>query len=122
MKLAERFSHLAEEMAEIDPQHKEGITALLNSVSKIDFTETPDGSVLDIKLYPSAVKGEKGLAALISAIKTFFSQGGFAVQFNIVDGDALLDAQRSPEQYETLQVRVTGYSAYFTKLSKYEQD
>ncbi len=58
----------------------------------------------------------------ISAVKTSFAEGGYALQFNVIDEETLLEAQRNPEQYESLQVRVTGYSAYFTKLSKYEQD
>ena len=116
------FVPLAPGVGPMVGRDKEGITALFGSVSKLDFTETPDGSVLDIKMHPSAVKGEKGLASLVSAIKTFFAEGGFALQFNIVDEKTLLEAQRNPEQYESLQVRVTGYSAYFTKLSKYEQD
>lgn len=116
------FMPLAPGVGPMPGRDKKGITALLGSVSKIDFTETPNGSVLDLRLHPSAVRGKEGLTAFISAIKTFFAEGGYALQFNVVDEKTLLDAQRHPEQYESLQVRVTGYSAYFTKLSKYEQD
>ena len=99
-----------------------GIMALLESVAKLDFTETPDGSVLDLRLHPSSVAGMAGLDAMVSLVRAFFARGGFAVQFNVLDGDALLAAQREPEAYATLQVRVAGYSDYFVNLSREVQD
>ncbi|MBN1686527.1 MAG: hypothetical protein JW852_07715 [Spirochaetales bacterium] len=99
-----------------------GVTALINSVTKLDGTLTPNGAVVDVTLHPSAVAGEEGLEALISLMKTFFAQGGYGVQFNVFDVETLKDAQRNPEQYATLQVRVTGWSVYFTSMSKLEQD
>jgi len=103
-------------------QDKNGVTALLGSAAKLDFALTPDGSVLDVMLHPSAVEGEKGSDAIAGLIRTFFAQGGYALQFNTVDIETLRDAQREPERYANLQIRVSGYSAYFTNLSKYEQD
>jgi formate C-acetyltransferase len=100
----------------------DGVTGLINSVTKLDFTETPNGSVLDVTLHPTAVAGDEGLHAFVSLIKTFFAEGGYAVQFNVLDAETLRDAQRHPEQYKSLQVRVTGWSVYFTTLSKKEQD
>jgi pyruvate formate-lyase/glycerol dehydratase family glycyl radical enzyme len=99
-----------------------GVTALLESVRQIDFTETPNGSVLDIRLHPSAVAGTAGLDAMVALVKTFFAQGVFAVQFNVVDAGTLRAAQRDPASYATLQVRVAGYSAYFVNLSRDVQD
>ncbi len=99
-----------------------GVTALINSVTKLDGTSTPNGAVLDVTLHPSAVAGEEGLEALVSLIKTFFAQGGYALQFNVFDVETLKDAQRNPEQYAALQVRVTGWSVYFNSMSKLEQD
>jgi formate C-acetyltransferase len=101
---------------------KKGITALMNSVSKIDATNLPNGAVLDVTLHPSAISGEEGLEALITLIKTFFAKGGYALQFNIYDVSSLRDAQRNPEKYATLQIRLTGWSVYFNTLSKFEQD
>ena len=99
-----------------------GATGLIGSVSKLDFTETPNGSVLDVMLHPTAVKGNEGLDAFVTLIKTFFAGGGYALQFNVFDVDTLRDAQRHPERYASLQIRVTGWSVHFTKLSKFEQD
>ena len=99
-----------------------GVTALINSVVKLDGTQSPNGAVLDITLHPSAVAGEDGLDALIALTKTFFARGGYGLQFNVFDVETLKDAQRIPEQYSTLQVRVTGWSVYFTSMSREEQD
>jgi formate C-acetyltransferase len=99
-----------------------GITALLASVSKIDFTETPNGSVLDLRLHPSSVAGPHGLDALIALARIYLQRGVYALQFNVVDADTLRAAQRNPEAYATLQVRVAGYSAYFCNLTRDIQD
>ena len=99
-----------------------GVTALLKSVSKLDFTETPNGAVLDVALHPTAVSGDDGLDAMVALVKTFFARGGYAVQFNVFDAETLRDAQEHPERHASLQIRVTGWSVYFTTLSKYEQD
>jgi formate C-acetyltransferase len=99
-----------------------GVTALLETVNKLDFTQTPNGSVLDVRLHPSSVRGEAGLAAMVALVRTFFARGGFALQFNIVDSATLLAAQRQPEAHATLLVRVAGYSAYFVNLTREMQD
>jgi pyruvate-formate lyase len=101
---------------------RRSVTALIDSLTKLDATELPNGSVLDVTLHPSAVAGPDGLEALTSLIKSFVAKGGYAVQFNVFDAETLRDAQRFPERYSTLQVRVTGWSVYFTCLSKLEQD
>lgn len=101
---------------------KHGVTGLINSVTRLDFTQTPNGAVLDIMLHPSSIRGPEGLEAFVGLIKTFFAQGGYAVQFNVVDPRTLRDAQRHPEKYATLQIRVTGWSVYWVTLPKWEQD
>lgn len=101
---------------------RNGVTALINSVTQLDFTNTPNGAVLDIMLHPSATRGEAGLDAMVTLIKTFFARGGYALQFNVVDAQTLHDAQRHPELYATLQIRVTGWSVYFVTLPAPEQD
>jgi formate C-acetyltransferase len=103
-------------------QDKHGVTALLESVSQLDFTQTPNGAVLDVMLHPSAVRGPEGLDAFVSLIRTFFERGGYALQFNVVNPDTLRDAQVHPKRYATLQIRVTGWSVFFVELSREEQD
>jgi len=99
-----------------------GATGLIESVTGLDFCETPNGAVLDLTLHPSAVRGEEGLQAFVDLIQTFLSEGGYALQVNVIDAETLREAQRNPEQYATLQIRVTGWSVFFVTLSRFEQD
>lgn len=101
---------------------KNGVTALIRSVTKIDLAEFSTGSALDIVLHPSAVRGEDGLIAFYGLLKTYFSLGGFALHGNVFNANDLRAAQKEPEKYQTLQVRVCGWNAYFVNLSKIEQD
>lgn len=81
-----------------------------------------NGTLLNQKFHPSALAGEKGLNDFESLIRTYFDQKGMHMQFNVVDKQTLLDAQAHPENYPYLVVRVAGYSALFTTLSKSLQD
>ena len=101
---------------------KNGITALISSVTKIDHSKFPNGSVLDVLLHPSAVSGEDGLEAFLAILKTYMAKGGFALHGNVFDAKILKEAQKDPQKYATLQVRVCGWNAYFVNLSKPEQD
>lgn len=101
---------------------KNGVTGVIRSVGKINFKAIPDGAVLDIVLHKSAVRGDEGIAALLGLLKTYFMSGGMAMQFNILDPEVLKRAQREPEQYSTLQIRLCGWNVYFINLSKEEQD
>lgn len=101
---------------------KNGITALINSVTKIDFSKFPNGSVLDVLLHPTLIRGDKGLDAFYGILSTYFNQGGFAMHGNVFNVETLKDAQENPEKYKTLQVRLCGWNAYFVNLSKAEQD
>jgi pyruvate-formate lyase len=103
-------------------QDRRGVTGLLGSASKIDYVQTPNGSVLDVTIHPTAVAGEEGLDAFEALVSTYFDQGGYALQFNVFDTDTLRDAQKYPDRYQSLQIRVTGWSVYFNALSKHEQD
>lgn len=103
-------------------QDKNGVTALINSVTKIDHTLFPNGTVLDVVLHPSAVSGEEGLNAFYSLLKTYMCKGGMALHGNVFNADELKKAQKDPEKYKNLQVRVCGWNAYFVNLSKTEQD
>lgn len=101
---------------------KHGVTALINSASKIDCTQIPDGAVLDLVLHPTAVRGDEGITAMQGLLHAYMKQGGFSVQFNVLDADILRKAQREPDRYRNLQVRLCGWNVYFVNLSKAEQD
>ena len=99
-----------------------GPTAAANSVSKLDHSIASNGTLFNQKFHPSALSGRAGLENFVSYIRGFFDQKGSHIQFNVVSRDTLLDAQKNPEQYKTLVVRVAGYSALFTSLSRSLQD
>lgn len=101
---------------------RKGITALIHSAGKIDASQFPNGSVLDVVLHPSAVKGEDGLSAFYAILMTYFKKGGLALHGNVFHAEDLKKAQKDPETYKNLQVRVCGWNAYFVNLSKTEQD
>lgn len=103
-------------------QDKNGITALINSATKIDHSKYPNGTVLDVVLHPSAVSGEDGINAFYALLKTYMLKGGMALHGNVFNADDLKKAQQNPEKYKNLQVRVCGWNAYFVSLSKTEQD
>ena len=99
-----------------------GPTASCNSVAKLDHMIASNGTLFNMKMHPTAMAGEKGLESFISLIRGYFDQQGMHMQFNVVDRATLLDAQAHPEKYSGLIVRVAGYSALFTTLSKSLQD
>ncbi len=99
-----------------------GPTAACNSVSKLDHGICSNGTLFNQKFHPTALSGEQGLENFVALIRSYFEQKGMHVQFNVVDRNTLLDAQAHPEKYGHLVVRVAGYSALFTTLSKSLQD
>ena len=94
-----------------------GVTATLRSVAGLNHLKLTGGSVLNMKLNPSEVKDEAKTRKFISVLRTFCETGGYLVQFNIVSSNMLRDAQKHPENYRDLLVRVATYSAYFVELS-----
>ena len=103
-------------------QNREGITAAILSITKLDATATAGDVCLDAGLLPSAVKGENGLAAMYGLLTTFVKRGGHALQINVFNSDILRDAQVHPENYEDLQVRVAGWNVLWNSINRPEQD
>ena len=99
-----------------------GPTAAATSVSRLDHFIVSNGTLFNQKFHPSALAGREGLEKFVSLIQTFFDQKGMHMQFNVVDRETLLDAQKHPEKYSHLVARVAGYSALFTTLSRSLQD
>jgi len=98
---------------------KNGPTAILNSVNKLDHGLITNGDSLILAFHPNTLK----LDIFPSLIRTFFQpDGGFHIQFNVVGKDTLCEAQRNPDEYRGLVVRIAGYSVLFTELSKIAQD
>jgi formate C-acetyltransferase len=101
---------------------KHGVTALMNSVAKIDQTRCTNGTLFNIKMNPSVVQGESGLQILVALVKSMLNMGVGHMQFNVVDKATLLDAQKHPENYSHLVVRVAGFSVYFTAIGRELQE
>lgn len=98
-----------------------GPIALLNSGIKLDFVKMRSVQ-LNMKLHPNAIKNPEGSKKLVDLVRTYFEQGGYHIQFNIVDSKMLRDAQKNPKNYRDLIVRVAGFSAYWVELAKPIQD
>lgn len=101
---------------------REGPTGHIQSVTRLPGEDAVNGLVMDMELHSSAVAGENGTQVLLSILKTFFQKGGQTIHYNVLDTEILKDAQIHPEKYTNLQVRVCGWNADFTKMTKAEQD
>lgn len=99
-----------------------GPTAVLKSVSKLDNYLTVNGSLLNLKFQPNTLKGYQGLNKFADFLMAFTKLKIQHVQFNVQSKETLLDAQKHPEKYSGLLVRVAGYSAFFVDLNKKIQD
>ena len=103
-------------------QNREGATAAVLSLTKIDATAFTGDASLDMGLLPSAVKGKDGLAAMYGLLMTFCHRGGHALHINVFDAETLRDAQAHPEKYQDLQIRVCGWNVLWNDICKEEQD
>lgn len=100
---------------------RKGPTAVAKSLAKIDIAKT-GGSLLNQRFLPQTLDGEKGIDNLASLVRTYFRMGGHHIQFNVVSTVTLREAQKKPEDYRSLLVRVAGYSDYFVDLDKNHQE
>jgi pyruvate formate-lyase/glycerol dehydratase family glycyl radical enzyme len=111
------FKPLSEGISPCQGSDKNGPTSVINSVSKIDQLRT-GGTLLNQKFSPSFFEDENSYNCLTALIRSYFSKDGHHIQFNVVDADTLRDAQKHPELYRDLIVRVAGYSDYFNDLGE----
>ncbi len=115
----ERGQPLSNGVSPTNGMDKNGPTSIFNSVMKLDNDLISNGSILTIAIHPRALSKDKLLALIKSYLKP---KGGFQVQFNAVSKELLYDAQKNPDNYRGLVVRIAGYTVYFTELSKTAQD
>ena len=117
------YEPLAEGSSPAHNSDKNGPTAVFKSVSKLRTDKITGGSLLNQKMTPQMLSTEENKQKLEMLIRTFFNRlHGYHVQYNIVSRETLLDAQKHPENYKDLIVRVAGYSAFFNVLSRKTQD
>lgn len=100
---------------------RRGPTAVLLSAAKMDHAAT-GGTLLNLKFTPKLLEGDEGIDNLAHLVRTYFSLGGHHIQFNVVKVETLLEAQKDPDRFRDLIVRVAGYSDYFCDLSRALQD
>ncbi|WP_458462654.1 pyruvate formate lyase family protein [Paenibacillus sp.] len=103
-------------------KNREGATAAILSATKLNADQFVGDAALDLGLLPSAVKGKDGLEAMYALLMTFINRGGQAMQINVFDADTLRKAQREPEKYQDLQIRVCGWNVLWNNIAKEEQD
>ncbi len=118
-----RFAHFAISDG-TSPAHgsdTHGPTAVIKSLGKLDQTKS-GGTLLNVRFVPALLKREEDMRKLGQLIRTYFKFGGHHIQFNIVDTATLLDAQKHPDQYRDLLVRVAGYSDYFNDMTEQLQN
>ena len=106
---------LSEGISPFQGMDRKGPTAVLNSALKIDHLKT-GGTLLNQKFTPDFFKDEKSIRKVTQLIRGYFRMDGHHIQFNVVSADTLRDAQKHPEKYQDLIVRVAGYSDYFNDL------
>jgi len=100
----------------------EGVTALIATLGSLDSTKWPGDFPLDVMLHPSTVEGERGLALMRTLLSVYYAKGGIQIQFIVISPEELRDAQKHPEKYENLQVRVCGWNVRWNDIPKKEQD
>jgi len=108
---------LSEGISPFQGADRKGPTAVIKSAAKIDHLKT-GGTLLNQKFTPSLLETEKGVDALVSLIRSYFRMDGHHIQFNVVTANTLRKAQKHPENYKDLIVRVAGYSDYFNDLGE----
>lgn len=101
---------------------RKGVTAMIHSVLKASPYMFSEAHVLDVMLHPSVITGDEGLDAVYGLIINYMKNGGLCIQFNIFSSKMLRDAQKHPEKYKNLQVRVSGWNVLWNNLSKEEQE
>ena len=117
-----RGEHLSKNMAPSVGAETEGITGSIRSYGAIAPENFPCGSIFDVMIHPSTVVGDKGLRVFRMLVERFYAGGGVAMNINVVSPETLRDAQKHPEKYENLQVRVAGWNIRWNDIPRKEQD
>lgn len=117
-----RGTYLSNGIGPVDGAARKGPTAVALSVGKLGLETAPNGASHTISFSPSLLRDEEHIEKLMAFLRAYGDKGGTALQVNVIDPDTLREAQRRPEEYRNLLVRVTGYNAYFVMLGKEIQD
>ncbi len=107
---------ISNSLSPVNKVEKNGITAILNSVAKLNYDYATNGVAVNIRIHPQNLEKEENVDKLYFLLKSYFDSGGMQIQPNVVSTETLKDAQKHPEKYNDLIVKVGGYNATFTDL------
>ncbi len=107
---------LSNSLSPVNRVEKNGLTATLNSIAKLNYELATNGVAVNIRLHPQNLEGDENLEKLYYLLKGYFESGGMQLQANVVSTETLRDAQKHPEKYLDLIVKVGGYNATFVDL------
>lgn len=116
------YEPISKNLSAVSGMERNGVTALMQSILKLDHDSLLGSEPLDFMVHPSAVQGEAGLKAMNAMFRTYFAKGGIALQGNVVNAECLIEAQREPRKYQNLQVRLCGWNEYFVNLTPVQQN
>ncbi|MFA6448495.1 MAG: pyruvate formate lyase family protein [bacterium] len=117
-----RGSFLSNGIGPVNGMDRKGPTANIRSVGKIGHESAPNGASHTMSINPSLLRDPEHAGKLAAMLRAYGSEGGTALQINIIDPDTLRRAQKNPKEYQNLLVRITGYNAYFVNLGREIQD
>jgi formate C-acetyltransferase len=109
-------------LSPVNNTEKNGPTAVIKSITKLDHIKISNGMALNMRLLPLMLESSEKRSKIVDLVLTYFKLGGMEIQFNVVKQEDLIAAQIRPEQYQDLVIRVSGYSAYFIDVGKPVQD
>ena len=113
---------LSDGISPVQGMDKNGPLATINSILKFDQATYANGTLCNMKFHPTALQGQGGDNKLRQVMETYFDNGGMELQINVVSADTMREAQKTPENYQDLVVRVAGFTAYFVEVYKEAQD
>lgn len=117
-----RGSFLSNGIGPVNGADRHGPTSVIKSVGNIDMRTAPSGASHTMSFSPGLLRDAEHISKFAALLRAYARHGGTALQINVVDADMLRAAQKNPEEYQNLLVRVTGYNAYFVMLGKEIQD
>ena len=113
---------IADAMSPVQGRDEHGPTSVFLSSCCFDHSRYMDGMAVNLKIHPTSLASDDGIDKLEHMTRTYFDDGGMEVQYNVVDAKTLRDAQKHPDQYHNLVVRIAGYSAYFVDMTEAMQN
>jgi formate C-acetyltransferase len=110
------FEPISNSLSPVNGAEKNGITAILNSVAKLDYQNAANGVAVNVRIHPQNLEHDEHVEKFYHLLKTYFEKGGMQIQPTVVSTETLRDAQKNPEKYTDLIVKVGGYNATFIDL------